>query len=426
MSDYQVAVIGAGTAGVMAAVQSARAGARTLLVERSSMLGGTITQASVAFPGLFHAWGSQVIAGIGWELVSRCVAQGGGTMPDFAAPAHRHWEHQVRINGPLYGALCDEAVVASGADLLLHTSVAQIGRAGERWSFRLCTMAGLEGCTADVIVDCTGDACVARMAGCAVRQASADELQPGSLRYRLGGFDPADLDWPALQQAAQQAVNSGELRATDLGWDAQKVDVRSFLCAPDAQPNHIGGLSAGDARGRTAMELAGRASMLRVLRFLQRQKGTQRVTIAHCPAATGVRETVTIQGRQTVTAADYTSGRLWDEAVCYSFYPIDLHGSRDGAGLRCEPLSPGVVATVPRGALLPRGIANLVVAGRCIASDRLANSALRVQATCMATGQAAGALAVLAAMTHQNVDRVPMAGLGKVLREHGAIVPGPP
>lgn len=80
--------------------------------------------------------------------------------------------------------------------------------------------------------------------------------------------------------------------------------------------------------------------------------------------------------------------------------------------------------TVPRGALLPASSHNLLVAGRCIASDRLANSALRVQATCVATGQAAGALAALSASTSIDPEALPIADVHALLREHGAIVPG--
>ncbi len=97
---------------------------------------------------------------------------------------------------------------------------------------------------------------------------------------------------------------------------------------------------------------------------------------------------------------DYVSGRQFRDAVAYSFYPIDLH---DEHGVRPKPLADGVVPTLPMGALIPRGSRNLVVAGRCVSSDRLVNSALRLPGSCMAMGQAAGAAAALV--------------------EHGAIVP---
>ena len=82
-----------------------------------------------------------------------------------------------------------------------------------------------------------------------------------------------------------------------------------------------------------------------------------------------------------------------------------------------------MVATVPRGTLIPRGTADILAAGRIISSDRLAGSALRVQATCMATGQAAGAMAALSAASHVPPSDLPMPDVTALLRRHGAILP---
>lgn len=81
--SFDIVVIGAGTAGTIAAIQAGRLGLRTLLIEKNGMPGGTTTVAAVNFPGLFHAWGRQIIAGIGWELVSGAVALTGARLPDF-------------------------------------------------------------------------------------------------------------------------------------------------------------------------------------------------------------------------------------------------------------------------------------------------------------------------------------------------------
>jgi len=129
--QYDVIVLGGGTAGVIAAVQAGRAGARTLLVEKSAALGGTTTTAGVNFPGLFHAWGQQIIAGIGWELVLSCVEECGGTLPDFIHYKQPHHRLQIRVNPHMYSALCNEAVVQSGTGILLHTMVANLKKRGD-------------------------------------------------------------------------------------------------------------------------------------------------------------------------------------------------------------------------------------------------------------------------------------------------------
>ena len=117
---------------------------------------------------------------------------------------------------------------------------------------------------------------------------------------------------------------------------------------------------------------------------------------------------------------DYQTGRVFDDAIAHSFYPIDLHV--DGS-IVPKHLKEGVVPTIPRGALIPKSSKNLMVAGRCLSSDRLANSALRVQASCMAMGQAVGVNVALAARAGTTPAQVDVAAVRKELAKHGAIVP---
>jgi len=159
-------------------------------------------------------------------------------------------------------------------------------------------------------------------------------------------------------------------------------------------------------------------------RFLRRQPGLEGLRFDYLAPECGVRETATIVGETTISVEDYLSGRLWPEALCYAFYPIDLH-LPGGSGLDKRNLQPGVVPTVPRGSLLPRGLSHIAVAGRCLSSDRLANSALRIQATAMATGQAAGAMAALSALSGTDLRDLDLELVRKTLREGDAIVPEP-
>lgn len=419
---YDVVVIGGGAAGVTAAVQAGRAGARTLLVEKTGMLGGTTTNGGVNFPGLFHAWGRQIIAGIGWDLVTRTISEIGGTLPDFTNYARPHWQLQIRVNRFVYAALCDETLVEAGVHILFHTMIAGVksGADGCGWQVTLCTKSGLADVNARVLIDATGDANAAAVAGFPVQ--IPDENQPATLACLASGYDPENLDIEAIDGAFDAEVRAGRLTYTDASWNAAAPDIGRWLRSYGSQANHIHHINARDSEGKTRLELESRRGLLRLYRFLRQQPGLENLVIEQVSPECGVRETATVQGKCTVTAQDYTSGRLWDDAVCHSFYPIDLHKS-SGGGLQCEPLVEGVVPTIPRGALLPQGSRYLLVAGRCIASDRLANSALRVQATCMATGQAAGALAALSASTGVDPEELPISAVHRLLREHGAIVP---
>jgi hypothetical protein len=419
-SEVDVLIAGAGPAGVPAAIQAARAGVSVLLVEKSAMPGGTTTAARIPYPGIFHAWGKQVIAGIGWDLVEQCVRECGGKFPDFSTPPAAHWQHQVGVQGPIFAALCDEAMQQAGVQVLYHAMPAAVESVGDSWQVTLCTKAGLQSVTARMLIDCTGDANLAALAGCKLRV--PDHTQPATLCCLPDGYDFSKLNIAAIEEAAVQAIAEGRLQSTDAGWDRNRPKLAGWLSSHGNNANHIHGYQARTSVGKSALEIESRAALLRLFRFLRTQPGLEGLRIQAVAAECGVRETATIVGRVTITAEDYVTGRLWADPVCHAFYPIDLHTST-GSGLDCRQLQPGIVPSVPRGALLPLGVENLIVAGRCLSSDRLANSALRVQATCMGTGQGAGALAALACRMGTAPSAVPAADLRALLEQNGAIVP---
>lgn len=414
VKECDVLIVGGGTAGAVAAIQAGRLGARTVLVEAGSQLGGTLSTGGVDFPGLFHAWGRQVIAGIGWELVNATAALNGDRLPDFSVAAGRqHWLHHVRICGALYAALAEEACLAAGVELRYYEHPVQVAAADGGWLVSLSGKGLQTEIRARQIVDCTGNAAVVTLAGLpSLREAVT---QPGTLIYRLGGFDTSGIDEQALRSALQAAMDRGELLATDA-----TDGMHGLLRKGCENAMHIPLADSSTSAAHTAANILGRQSFLRMLRFLRSQPGCAGLRVARLQPEAGVRESRRIVGETTVTLADYRSGRRFDDAVAYSFYPIDLHVTD---GVSPDPLPDGVVPTIPRGALIPRGSRNLMVAGRCLSSDRLANSALRVQASCMAMGQAAGVTAALAAAANATPSALPLEDIRRVLAQHGAIVP---
>ncbi|AKH80837.1 membrane protein [Streptomyces sp. CNQ-509] len=421
--DLDVLVVGGGPAGICAAAQAAGLGARTGLVEKNGALGGTTTVAGVALPGLFHAWGHQIIAGIGWRLVREAAAVGGTALPDFSRWDLPHYRLQVPVNPAVYAALADRTVLVSGAEPLLHTMVAEAEWTDSRWRVVLCGKEGLREVWAGRLVDCTGDADVVALAGLARRR--NPRQQPGTLMVRFGGYDHLavdDLDLAALDRAYDAALAEGVLRAED--FQSAVHPLGKLLRHRGENAIHVTGVDGGTSDTRTQAELAGRRALLRIFRFLRAQPGLEGLTIDSWAVETGIRETFTIDGLARVTVDDYRGGRLWDDAVSYSFYPIDVHRS-DGDGVDIRPLDYGVLPTIPRDAMVPRdGPGALLVAGRSVAGDQEANSAYRVQASCMATGQAAGTVAALSAATDTPVQDVPVAAIHRTLRATGAIVPG--
>ena len=420
MNDsYDVVVVGGGTAGTIAAIQAGRAGARTLLVEKNGILGGTITMGLVDFPALFYAWGKKVIAGIGWELVDKTLEETNQPLPDMNDPDQPHWRRHISISRAVFAALCDKAVLDCGVEMLLHAMVASAEQIDDGWRVQLCTKTGLRALDCKVLIDATGDANVASLAGLEVIR--MDPVQPATLMMRLDGYDADSLDYEELNAKFAVELEAGRIRYTDVGW--RKEGVKGFLRSRGGNCNHVTAIGAETSEGRTAAEVAGRQAMLRAYRFFKSCKQTADLQICDIACELGIRETMVIRGRETITAEDYMSGKMWPDAICYCFYPKDIH--RDyGLGVDFFELPKGILPTIPRGALIPQSGRRFMAAGRCISGDRVAHSAYRVQAPCMATGQSAGAMAALTARTGVEPSDLPLQDVHALLREHGAIIPG--
>ncbi len=375
-TDVDVVVVGGGTAGTIAAIQAGRAGARTLLLERSGQLGGMTTVGGVCYPGLFDAWGKQIIAGIGWELVRESVELDGGSLPEFAKVPSRHWQNQVTVNQFVYSILAEEKCVDAGVEIAYHEFIREATATQAGWELNCAGFGTNRLVRCKQIIDCTGGAEVVGLLG--FERMREDEIQPGSYLFQLGGTH--EVGRKQLHQI------------------------------------YVHGADSTNSRTVTEAKLAGRKLVLKKLRDA---KGEKR--LMHLQPEPGFRESYRIVGETMITVNDYTGGRVFDDAVCHAFYPVDLHTR---TGVKPKPLKPGIVPTIPLRALIPKGSRNLMVAGRSVSSDRLANSGLRVQAPCMAMGQAAAATAVLAARANTTPLAVPLSDIHGLLSEHGAIIPG--
>ncbi|PRD54770.1 FAD-dependent oxidoreductase [Sphingobacterium gobiense] len=413
MLTTDILVIGGGTAGVVAAVQAGRAGKKTILVENGSMLGGTTTTGGVAFPGIFFAWGKQVIGGIGWEMVQEAVALNDDKLPDFSVPHGRqHWHHQVRLNGPLYAMMIEDKCVEAGVNLRFYETPVEVVQHKEGWKVTTIGKGTKTEIFCNQLIDCTGNAFAVSLAGFNLLREK--ETQPGTLMFRIGGYSIDQLDMNRIKDEFNAAVNRGDLIKGEF------LNVESLLRNAGDNVQHIAGADATTSVSHTIANISGRASLFRTLKFLRTLPGLTGLKVLDMQNETAVRETYRIDSIYQVTHEDYVMGRIFEDAVCYSYYPIDLH---DEQGVIPKHLEEGRVASVPLRALIPKGSRNLIVAGRCIGSDRLANSALRVQASCMGMGQAAAAAAVLAHTQGKTPAEVAMSDLKKLLTEHGAIVP---
>ena len=410
-----ILVIGGGTAGVVAAIQAGRAGRKTILVENGSQLGGTTTTGGVAFPGIFFAWGNQVISGIGWEMVQEAVALNDDTLPNFSIPhGKQHPKHQVRLNGQLYAMLIEEKCVQAGVDLRFYETPVSASFQKGSWTVDTVGKGTNTRIICNQLIDCTGNAYVASIAGFDVlREATT---QPGTLQFQLGGYDFKSLDLKMIQARYQEEIAKGALVKSDF-----RNNIAGLLRSGGDNIQHVLGADSTTSETHTIANIKGRASLLQTLRFLRTMPGCEKIKIVDVQNETAVRETYRIDGHYKITHADYVTGKVFDDSVSYSYYPIDVH---DENGVVPDHLKEGILPTVPLRALVPKNSKNFIVAGRCVSSDRLANSALRVQASCMGMGQAAGAVASLASIQNKSPLEVSMSDIRKLIEDHGGIVPG--
>lgn len=406
---YDVVVIGGGPAGIGAALAAAKVGANTLLIERDCRIGGTTVQAKVTDMGLFHAWRKQIIAGPVWELVTGAVAEAGGTLPDFSKQEHDKWmESCVKVDPEIYSRLAEEMLRKSGVELMMNVEIVSIDSVDSGW--KVGPVIGKQ------VIDATGNATVAALAGADRVKSSDDVRQPGSYFFWLSSKG-LKFDTDEVIQEFNKAVKSGELLPTDV-----HVGIAWFIRKGGGSGCYVPLADNSTPEARAETNRRGVEASERVLAFIRRQKGLENVEIIDRASEVGVRETYRVVGEKTITEEAYLAGYVHDDALAWSYWMVDQHNAGKSSA-RLVFHEKDRVGTVPLGAMLPKGVKNMLVVGRAVSSDHGANSALRVQASCMAMGQAAGVVAALAASRSCDPRDVSFDLAHKRLTDIGHIVP---
>ena len=457
IGDYDVVVAGGGPGGIPAAVAAARAGAKTLLLERYGYLGGMATAGLIVSILGTRASGTDepMIGGIAAELC-REMAQLGGA-PDYDEAVKRGG---IGFDPEVFKLVADTLVLGSGIDLRLHTWVADaIVEDGVISALVLESKSGREAVRGKVFVDATGDADIVWQAGASFTQGREFDgamMAMGSM-FRFGGADQERLPTgdarEEVMEKARAAVTAGEINAYNPGWGG-KVYGRSV-------GEHMANSTrfAGDAcnvEDLTRGEVQLRRDTWELIDWWRRNvPGLENAHLIQTPPHIGLRESRQMVGHDIVTGQDVVDARRRDDAVARCPYWIDIHcplgRSKHGTHLcykkcpndppcamfeeRYEDL-PGNADDTHREGLFPRDglwfditwgslvsadIPNLITAGRCISCDHQAMAALRVMGTCMAIGEAAGEGAAMAAdSTGADASAVDVAQLQERLRANGA------
>ncbi|MBZ2195531.1 FAD-dependent oxidoreductase [Occultella gossypii] len=447
---YDVAVIGGGPGGLPAAIAAARSGARTVLVERTSALGGAAAS-GLGVLGYLDRSGNKALGGIAQELIDRLVAID-GSPGHFRCPVHNSI---TPVSPDLVKIVAVQMCQEAGVDILFDHELLDVG-VDDTDTVRSVTVYGKLAKTridAKVFIDGTGDGDLAYLAGVPhlLGQDGTQTMQPSTLMFTVTNYDLprfwAFLDENPEEMGIKEDYAAGYdvdfLRRTRghcyIGLTEHVKDARAagkfniprnqFIYISTASErllaintSRVTRIDASDPVQLSKGLETGYAQVWELVEFMRaNMPGFEDVEIAQIAPALGVRETRHFVGEQRLTMDTLYSEATTEQAIALSAYNIDIHsGTGDGIELRVieEPFG------IPFGSLLPQQVNGLLLSGRTISVDSTVFAAARVMGTCMAIGEAAGlaaAMAVRAGTTPKDVD---VAELRQELAARGAILPG--
>ena len=391
--DLDVLVVGGGSAGVAAAVSAARLGLRAGLVEEMPHLGGMSTGGSVGTYCGFYVKGPggdvvPTVGGFPLEMAQGLLSRGHAIGP---IPYH---DTAVLPYVPMgVKHLLEERVRGeAGLRVRLHSRLTHVVvEDGEIRGVVVDTRGGRIGLRARVYVDASGDAVLSRLAG-------AETLAGETLQYPSMMFTMQNVDVGKAVAAIVELPNILEAH-----FEAERLPRRSGNLIPTGRPGEVMvALSRVEFAGRPVdaaveeelsfAELEGRAQAVRLAEFVKRRvPGFADAFLADTASRLGVRETRKIVGEYTLRGDDVLGARDFDDGIGRCAWPVERHV--EGGLTSWTFLDAGASYAIPFRCLVPRGFANLMVAGRCLSADSGAFGSVRVIGPCMLEGQAVAAAA---------------------------------
>jgi hypothetical protein len=437
--ETEVLVVGAGPAGIAAALASARNGTRTLLIERFGYVGGNLT-AGLVGPCMtsYSLDGSQqLIRGVFEELVLRMEAMGGALHPS-GIPAGSAWCGYIEFGHDKVTPFDPEAVklvatemlLEAGVELLFHTFVVDtLVEHGAVTGVIGASKSGLEAYRALVTIDCSADADVAVRGGAAFAQGRDEDglVQPMTMFFRVANVDDGAVDayvaahpddyrpFAGIVAAAREA---GEFPIQRKGIGLYKTMEPGVWRINTTRLHHLDGT---DVRDLTNGEIEGRRQVALLMEFFRKRlPGFEKAVLLDTAATVGVRETRRIVGEYTLTAQDLAEGTAFDDVIALCGYPVDIHSPTGDGGGTDGAWKTANVYQIPYRALVPATLDGVLVAGRCISATHEAMGATRVMPPSFAMGEAAGTAAAIAVEHRVPVREVDIPTLQRTMIRRGA------
>ncbi len=413
--SVDVLVCGGGPSGIAAAVAAAKNGCRTLILERFNCLGGQGTNGLVTSFMSMSAYtgGRQVIKGI-WDEFTDELEKAGACIkppdmplrkPAFSVNRHEPDTQICPFDPEMYKIVADAFVEKYNVRALFHTYIAGVIKEGnEVKGVIIENKSGRQAVFAKRVIDCTGDADIIAYAGApfetGVGEKNGEEVKsPVSTMFCMENLAPDTVTWKVDKSLAYGAVNLFPL-----------MDDDKFR----AEMTRVTGIDPLSADDITKGEMACRRQILEVLDWLHKNhKGAEKARLTQVAGMMGMMVSRRIKAEYCVTTDDILHYRIFDDAIAMNAYGVDIHNP-DGGGCELYWLIPGHAYSIPYRALLPLEVENIIVAGRSIAHEGIA-----VQATCFATGEAAGTAAAVSIRENRKFRDVDIGQLQDTLRKQG-------
>ncbi|HAS81961.1 MAG TPA: FAD-dependent oxidoreductase [Verrucomicrobia bacterium] len=418
-----VLVVGGGPAGMAAALAAARQGASVRLVESHSCLGGMGTAGMVPAFMQFTDGVNFLAGGVGQQVLEALRAAGG------SVPAEG-----MGIRAEVLKRVYDNLLVDAGVPFTLHTQLVDVVAEQGRVHEAICAgKSGMFAIRAKVFVDCTGDGDLAAFAGATYEKGDADgNMMPGTLCSLWAG-----IDWPKVRASG---LGTGNKRIEDAFKDGVFTLEDRHLPGIWRVGETLGGGNIGhtfDVDGTDDESLTralqwGRKSLMEYERYYKQYlKGFEAMELVSTGSLLGVRETRRIIGDYILNVNDFNPSSTSEDEIGRYAYPIDIHVARpdkESYDAFCKEftsmrLGKGESYGIPYRILTPKGLDNVLVAGRCVSTDRSMQASIRVMPGCYITGQAAGVAAAMAAQAETSTRRLDIGDLQARLKAMGAYLP---
>ncbi len=423
VAETEVLVAGGGPAGVGAALGAARAGAKTMLIEKDNALGGMATM------GMMSHWSGSIHSPLMHEIVDRMAAS--ESLPLKWNENLTDYDKRWVISHECQKSVLFRMMKEAGVTVQLHTLVVGTILEGNRVRGIITeSKSGREAILAKVVIDSTGDGDAAAFAGAGYLLGREDDhiCQPVTLMFRIGGVDYSRAIFPGSFESYMD-IPKGEVQAlgkAHLPHPAGHVLLYKCRLPGEVCVNmtNVIGIDGTNVRDLTKAELVCREQMDRIVLFLREfVPGYESCYLVASASNVGVRETRHFKGVYTLTPDDIVEARVFDDWIATrNFFNFDIHSlsgpGLDKNGAQKHFQSKGVY-TIPYRACVPAKIDSLLLSGRNISGTHKAHSNYRVMGICASIGQGVGVAAAVAVRDNVLPRDVDVKEVQKILHSSG-------